>query len=47
LFLCRAQVDLMSDAPATSYDVLSIEVAEDLIDCLMFEDDARAIFRAN
>ena len=42
LFLCRAQVDLMSDAPATSYDVLSIEVAEDLIDCLMFEDDARA-----
>ena len=47
LFLCRAQVDLRSDAPATSYDVLSIEVAEDLIDCLMFEDDARAIFRAN
>ena len=47
LFLCRAQVDLMLDAPATSYDALSIEVAEDLIDCLMFEDDARAIFRAN
>ncbi|MCF2872516.1 Hint domain-containing protein [Octadecabacter sp. G9-8] len=42
LFLCRAQADLMSDAPASSYDVLSIEVAEDLIDCLMFEDEGHA-----
>lgn len=42
LFLCRAQADLLSDAPATDYTVLNIEIAEDLIDCLMFEDDATA-----
>ena len=42
LFLCRAQADLMSDAPASSYDILSMDVAEDLIDCLMFEDEGRA-----
>ena len=42
LFLCRAQADLMSDMGASSYDVMSVEMAEDLVDCLMFEDDARA-----
>jgi hypothetical protein len=42
LFLCRAQADLMSDMGASSYEVLDIDVAEDLVDCLMFEDDARA-----
>jgi hypothetical protein len=41
LFLCRAQADLMSDMGASSYDVLDMDVAEDLVDCLMFEDDAR------
>lgn len=42
LFLCRAQADLMSDAAPSSYDVLPMEQAEDLVDCLMDEDDARA-----
>lgn len=42
LFLCRAQADLISDMSATSYDVLDMDAAEDLVDCLMFEDDARA-----
>ncbi len=38
LFLCRAKSDLMSDAKHTSYDVLPMSMAEDLVDCLMFED---------
>ena len=42
LFLCRAQADLMSDMGGSSYDVLDMDVAEDLVDCLMFEDDAHA-----
>ncbi|MEN8918814.1 MAG: Hint domain-containing protein [Octadecabacter sp.] len=42
LFLCRAKADLMSDMGASSYDVLNMGVAEDLVDCLMFQDDARA-----
>lgn len=42
LFLCRAQADLMSDTAASSYDILPLEVAEDLIDCLMFENEGRA-----
>ncbi len=42
LFLCRAQADLMSDAAPSSYDVLSMGLAEDLVDCLMFEDEGRA-----
>ncbi len=41
LFLCRAQADLISDMGASSYDVLTMDVAEDLIDCLMFEDEGR------
>ncbi|SMX33367.1 Hint domain-containing protein [Octadecabacter ascidiaceicola] len=44
LFLCRAQADLMSDMGASSYEVLNMDIAEDLVDCLMFEDDARAPF---
>jgi len=42
LFLCRVKADLMSDAGPSSYDVLPMEQAEDLVDCLMDEDDARA-----
>lgn len=42
LFLFRAQADLMSDAPVSGYDVLPMDQAEDLVDCLMFEDDGRA-----
>ena len=42
LFLCRAQADLMSDVAASGYDVLEMDLAEDLVDCLMFEDEARA-----
>ena len=39
LFLCRAQADLMSDMGVSSYDVLDMDDAEDLVDCLMFEDE--------
>lgn len=42
LFLCRAQADLMSDAAPSSYDVLPMDAAEDLVDCLMFEGEGRA-----
>lgn len=42
LFLCRAKTDLMSDAAPSAYDVLDMETAEDLVDCLMFEDENRA-----
>lgn len=41
LFLCHAQTDLMSDAAPSSYAVLDLEVAEDLVDCLKFEGEAR------
>lgn len=41
LFLCRAQADLMSDAASASYDVMDMETAEDLVDCLLFEDECR------
>lgn len=37
LFLCRAKADLMSDAAPLSYDVLPMEQAEDLVDCLAVE----------
>ncbi|MBU2994733.1 Hint domain-containing protein [Octadecabacter sp. 1_MG-2023] len=46
LFLCHAQTDLISDAAPSDYAVLPMDVAEDLVDCLMFEDDARAPVRA-
>lgn len=39
LFLCRAQSDLMSDAAPTLYEVLPMDVAEDLVDCLALESD--------
>ena len=42
LFLCRAQADLLSDMAASAYEVLPMDTAEDLVDCLMFEDEARA-----
>ena len=42
LFLCRAQADLISDMGASSYEVLNMEFAENLVDCLMFEDAAHA-----
>ncbi|MGJ8612365.1 MAG: Hint domain-containing protein [Octadecabacter sp.] len=41
LFLCRAQADLVSDMGASTYDVLPMDAAKDLVDCLMFEDEAR------
>lgn len=42
LFLCRAKSDFLTDMAGTAYDVLPMQTAEDLVDCLMFEDDARA-----
>lgn len=42
LFLCRAQVDLFSDAPQAGYAVLPMETALDIVDCLMFEDEGHA-----
>ena len=42
LFLCRAQTDLISDAAPSSYTVLDLEAAEDLVDCMMMEREARA-----
>jgi len=42
LFLCRAQTNLLSDAGASGYDVLDLDSAEDLVECLMIEDDAYA-----
>lgn len=41
LFLSRAKADLMSDAAPSDYAVLSMDQAEDLVDCLMFEDEGR------
>ncbi len=37
LFLCRAEADLLHDANDTDYDVLSLSLADDLVDCLMSE----------
>ena len=37
LFLCRAQSGLLSDSAPTSYDVLPMDQAEDLVDCLALE----------
>lgn len=42
LFLCRAQADLISDLGASTYEVLPMETAEDLIDFLSFEDEGHA-----
>lgn len=42
LFLCRAQADLMSDGAPSSYDVMEMGTAQDLVDCLVFEDEGRA-----
>lgn len=42
LFLCRAQADLTWDAAPSAYEVLPRDLAEDLVDCLMFEDEGRA-----
>lgn len=42
LFLCRAQADLTSDAAPSSYDVMGMNAAQDLVECLMFEDETRA-----
>lgn len=42
LFLCHAQADLLSDMGSSSYDVLPLNVAEDLVDCLAFEDEGQA-----
>lgn len=42
LFLCRAASDLISDTAASPYEVLSMDIAEDLVDCLMFDDEGRA-----
>lgn len=41
LFMCHAQVDLMSDAAPSPYDVLPFDVAQDLVDCMMLESDYR------
>lgn len=37
LFLCRKKADLMSDMGTTDYEVLPIETARDLTDCLAAE----------
>jgi hypothetical protein len=42
LFLCHAKADLISDAACFAYDVLPMDQAEDLVDCLMFDDEDRA-----
>lgn len=41
LFLCRAQDTLMSDAGDEVYTVLDLETAEDLVDCLCFDEDIK------
>lgn len=38
LFLCRAQADLFSDLQGTQYDVLAMDIAFDLADCLMEQE---------
>jgi hypothetical protein len=40
LFLCHSQEDLMSDMGSDAYEVLAMDAAEDLVDCLMHQDDA-------
>lgn len=42
LFLCHAKADLISDTASFAYDVLPMDLAEDLVDCLMFDDEGRA-----
>lgn len=42
LFLCRAQTDLIFDIAPSVYDVLSIEQADDLVECLMEADTGQA-----
>lgn len=41
LFLCRARMDILSDAAPSSYEVMDFDAAEDLVDCLVFEDADR------
>ena len=42
LFLCRAEADLLTDDGFSSYDVMSLAMADDLVECLMAENDLRA-----
>lgn len=41
LFLCRALDDFNADAASCGYGVMHLPAAQDLVDCLRYEDEAR------
>ena len=46
LFLCRAQADLMSDMGQSNYEILPVDQAKDLTDCLAIQEESRTFLFA-